>query len=53
MTYSEGVPVALVIQRAKRMHHYCAAICSRSGSTTFSHIISNGTIFEKKKKVIE
>jgi hypothetical protein len=41
--------VPLVIQHAKRMRR--TAICSVSGSTTFSHIISKAARFSRKKNV--
>ena len=47
ITYSEGVSVALDTQHAKHMRHI--VVCGLSGSTIFFHVISNETIFEKKK----
>jgi len=42
--------VALGIQDSMRTH--LTVICGLSGCTLFSHIISNGTIFERKKKIL-
>jgi hypothetical protein len=47
ITYSECVLVALVIQHVNRMEPYYVT-CGLSGSTIFSHIVSNGKIFGKK-----
>jgi len=38
--------VGFGIQHATRMRHI--VVCGLSGFTVFSHIISNGTIFETK-----
>ena len=52
ITYAECVFVALGIHHAMRMRHI--AICGLSGYTTFFHIfLINGTVFGKKKRVIE
>jgi hypothetical protein len=48
ITYSECLPVALVIQHAVRMRRI--VICGLFGCTYFSpHYLLNGTIFERKK----
>ena len=46
ITYSECVPVALVIQHAKHMRH--PVFCGLSCSTIFLHYLINITIFGKK-----
>jgi hypothetical protein len=47
ITQPECVFVALGIQHAMSMSHYIT--CGLRGSTVFFHVISNGTIFEKKR----
>jgi hypothetical protein len=52
ITYSEFVFVAFGIQHAIIMR--CTVMCGLCGSTIFSpNYLTNGTIFEKKRKVTE
>jgi len=47
MTYCKCVYVALGIQHAMRRSH--DVTCSQPDFTIFFHILTNGTVFEKKK----